>query len=183
MKAKQYKLLYILATLCIVSSILLPPAVTVFVSAITILYGISLYNRDKTNDSLKSIFKKAKYFLQLRDGIWSVPLAFIAFWFVGIAFGWMFGYGTGSYDPAFLQPLFLAIVVVVGATNAAILGLWFNFRSIHRYLYGKKNTDGTFFNPSKADLKKIDPLHKLMISLFIIVFFIAAIILVFIQLI
>lgn len=126
--------------------------------------------------------KKIKYYLKKWDAIWSLPLAFFAFYYSGILLQAFFGYGTGSYDPAFLQPLFLAAVVVIGATNAGILGLYFTLKGLHNYLYGQRGDDGKLINFSKIDWKKIDPTHRLIITLAMMVYFITAILLVYLKL-
>ena len=64
---------------------------------------------------IKTLLKKALYYIQLVDGVWSVPLMFILFWLVGITLQLLFGFGTGIYDPSFIQPLFLAGAIVLGA--------------------------------------------------------------------
>lgn len=120
-------------------------------------------------------------FLQLRDGIWSVPLAFFAFWFVGVILQSTFGYGTGSYDPGFIQPLLLAAAIVIGATNIAVVGVYFTLRGIHRYIYGSKK-GGTYFNQSKHDWGNLRPQQRFFIALFVLFFFISLIVLVYLKL-
>lgn len=123
--------------------------------------------------------KKLLHFLQLRDGIWSVPLTIAAFWLIGIILQAVFGYGTGSYDPAFIQPLLLAATVVIFATNLANVGLWFNFRGIHRYLYGYKDENGKWINPSKEDWKALQPLHRILLTLFVLFAFMVLVVIVY----
>lgn len=125
--------------------------------------------------------KKFKYYIQLLDGIWSVPLVFFAFWFIGILIQSIFGYGTGSYDPAFIQPLLLATAVVIGATNAGVAGLYFTLRGLHRYIYGTKSQD-KFINKSKTDWRHLAPLHRFCIALFVLFYFITLIVLVYLKL-
>lgn len=126
--------------------------------------------------------KKLKYFIQKWDGLWSVPLAFFIFYYAGVLLTTYFGYGTGSYDPGFLQPLFLAAVVVIGATNAGVLGLYFTVKGIHNYLYGQKGDNGKIINFSKVDWKKIAPTHRVLISLAVLMYFITAILFVYLKL-
>jgi hypothetical protein len=123
--------------------------------------------------------KKFLHFLQLRDGIWSVPLTIAAFWLIGVIIQAVFGYGAGSYDPAFIQPLLLAATVVIFATNLANVGLWFNFRGIHRYLYGYKDENGQWINPSKEDWKQLAPLHRLLLTLFVLFAFMVLVVIVY----
>lgn len=130
----------------------------------------------------KSPLKKLKWFLQQYDGLWSVPIAFFAFYFVGLFVTSFFGYGTGFYDPAFIQPLFLAGAVVVGATNMGVLGLYFTIRGFYRYLYGHKDKEtGVVSNESKEDWKKLPVCVKFALALFSLFFFVAAIITVYLK--
>lgn len=126
--------------------------------------------------------KKIKYLLQKWDGIWSVALTFLGFYLIGLILSNVFGLAVGTYDPGFIQPLLLAAAVVIGATNFAVLGLYFTFRGIHNYIYGSiKN--GSIINKSKEDWGSISATNRFIITLSIIAFFILAIVLVYIQLI
>ena len=125
--------------------------------------------------------KKLKYLLLLVDGIWSVPLGFLAFFFVGLLLSTAFGMAVGQYDLAFIQPLFLAGTVVVGATNMAVLGLYFTFREVFRYLYGEFVEDA-IFNRSKEDFNALNPIQNICVSLFLFCFFVVAILVVYLNL-
>ena len=128
--------------------------------------------------------KYLKYILNQFDGIWSIPLAFIAFWLVGLILTTFFGLAVGTYDMAFIQPLFLSIAVVVGATNAAVLGLWFNFRGLYKWFYGFKDKEsGKIINYSKENWLKLTAWQKFVIFLFTFSFLISAVIIVYIQMI
>lgn len=129
----------------------------------------------------KSVWKKIKWGLQHMDGIWSVPLAFAAFYFVGLGLTILFGYGTGFYDPAFIQPLFLAGAVVIGATNMAVLGLYFTFRGLYRYLYGRRNSAGEIVNDSKDDWKILPVCTRFTFAFCSLFFFVVAIIVVYLK--
>jgi hypothetical protein len=126
--------------------------------------------------------KKIKYWLQHLDGLWSVPLTFLTFWFIGILIQAFAGYGVGTYDPGFIQPLFLAITVVIGATNAAIGGLNFTFRSIYRYFYGERNTDGNLYNYSKADWTNLTSWKRCLIAFGVFFYYVSAILVVYLKL-
>lgn len=125
--------------------------------------------------------KKLKFWLHHLDGLWSVPLAFSIFWIVGELFTAMFGFGTAVYDAAFFQPLFLSIAIVIGATNAAIGALYFNFRQIYKYLYGEKK-DGTRVNYSIYDWKHLSGIQRTLITCFMFLFYVAIITIVFLKL-
>jgi hypothetical protein len=126
--------------------------------------------------------KKVKFWLHHLDGLWSVPLAFLTFWLVGELFTYLFGFGTAVYDAAFFQPLFLSIAIVIGATNAAIWGLRFNFKQIYKYLYGEKHSQGNRVNYSKVDWKHLSNIQRIIISGFMFLFYVTMIIIVFLKL-
>jgi hypothetical protein len=125
--------------------------------------------------------KKLKFWLHHLDGLWSVPLAFAIFWIVGELFTAMFGFGTAVYDAAFFQPLFLSIAIVIGATNAAIGALYFNFRQIYKYLYGEKK-EGTRVNYSIYDWKHLSGIQRTLITCFMFLFYVTIITIVFLKL-
>ena len=125
--------------------------------------------------------KKILFFLQHADGIWSVPLAFTVFWLVGVIFSAVFGMAVGTYDMAFIQPLFLSAGVVIGATNIAVLGLYFTFRGLYRYLYGQQDADGRWVNFSKIDWKKLTQWQRYLIAFGFFLVFFSAIIIVYLK--
>ena len=130
-----------------------------------------------------AIWHKVKYAIQLVDGLWSVPLGFMAFFFVGLLLSTAFGMAVGQYDLAFIQPLFLAGTVVIGSTNMAVLGLYFTFRGVYRYLYGYVDKDGSVRNTSKDDFTySITPIKRLWLALFLFCFFVACILTVYLNL-
>ena len=132
--------------------------------------------------------KKLKFWLSYLDGLWSVPLAFFAFWAAGILLGLFGGYGTGTYDLGFIQPLFLAGAVVIGATNMTIWGLYFTFRGLHRYLYGQKKDpkypapEKPRINYSKIDWLKLKEWQRYIVSFLVFFFFFFAILIVYLKL-
>lgn len=128
------------------------------------------------------ILKKAKFFLQHVDGIWSVPMVFLLFWFGGVALQFFGGFGVGTYDPGFIQPLFLAIAVVIGATNAAVGGLYFTFRGLYRYLYGQRDDNGKLKNYAKENWLKLTPWQRFAISFGAFFYYVSAVILVYLHL-
>lgn len=138
-------------------------------------------------DKIKSIAKKALYYIQLVDGIWSVPLGFFLFFICGYVLSLFFGYTVGFYDPSFIQPLFLAATIVIGATNVAIGGLYFTFRGLYKYLYGQRKMNEETgekytLNYSKKDWKKLLVWQRFIIAFFVFFFFLAATIIVYLKL-
>lgn len=136
---------------------------------------------------MKNFLKKLKFLVQLLDGVWSVPLGFIIFWISGLLLSAVFGYGTGTYDPGFIQPLFLAATIVIGATNIALLGLYFSFRGLYRYLYGQKKTGANgqsyLMNYSKKDWLELKVTHRFLIAFLVFFFYVTATIIIYCQLI
>lgn len=111
-----------------------------------------------------------KNFLDKFDGLWALPIAFALFVFAGYTLQELGGLGVGSYDIAFIQPLFLATAVVIGITNAAVWGLYFTFRDMHRWLYGSSG---------RSEFRIMDKYFKTIISLSVFFLFFFAIILIF----
>jgi len=126
--------------------------------------------------------KKIKHFLEQYDGIWSIPFAFITFWLIGIVLQFL-DVTAGSYDLAFIQPLFLAIGIVIGAVNATIVGLRFTFKGFYRYIYGYRNEDGIIINQSKEDFKKLELWQKFIVAFLPFYFLVALIVIVYLKMI
>jgi len=84
---------------------------------------------------MKNLIKSLKYRLQLFDGLWSVPLAFVAFTY--------FGYLSAEYfgDPIisiqYLQQVLMAALILVFANFVVFLGINFNFRQLQKDFYSK----------------------------------------------
>lgn len=116
---------------------------------------------------MKQFIKKAKYFLQLWDFAWSVPLAMLAFFLFGVALQVVFYNpddpqgAPGSYDPSFLQVAFYASAMQVFCNGMVFLGMHFNFRGIWRYYKGHTSDDGTVENYSKNDFKAMEPWQRI----------------------
>lgn len=123
--------------------------------------------------------KKIIYYLKLYDGIWSIPGLIFAFWIFGLLIQTFFGYGAGTYDIGFFHPLLLASGIIVGATFFANIGLKFTFKTLHQYIYGKKQRDGSILNYSKKDFRSITPLQRIYLALIVYLFFISAIVFVY----
>lgn len=128
---------------------------------------------------MKNFFKKTFYLLQLFDGIWSVPLAFTTFWLVGLMLQTYFGFGTGTYDMGFIQPLFLAAAIVIGATNFATVGIFFTFRGLFRYIYGKKQFPT---RTSKEDFAGLTIGQRFLVAFGTFLYFVTAVIVVYLKL-
>jgi hypothetical protein len=128
------------------------------------------------------MWKKIKFFLQLRDGIWSVPVAFFIYVLVGLLLGWLFGFGTGTYDPGFIHPLFLAVAVVFGTANSASITIYFALRGMHRYIWGYKDNEGKIINKSKEDFQILQPWQRIIVAFISLLFFVSCTLLVYLKL-
>lgn len=128
------------------------------------------------------MWKRFKFFLQLRDGIWSVPVAFFLYVIVGFGLGWIFGLGTGTYDPGFIHPLFLAIAVVFGTANSASITIYFALRGLHRYIWGYRDETGKIINKSKEDFQSLQPWQRIIVAFVSLLFFCSCTLLVYLKL-
>ncbi|MCZ2085342.1 MAG: hypothetical protein LC112_13830 [Flavobacteriales bacterium] len=115
-----------------------------------------------------------KKFLKTFDGLWALPLAFVVFVFAGDVLQEIGGFGTGTYDLAFFQPLFLATAIVIGVTNAVVWGLWFTFRDFHKQIYSRTG---------RTEFSKLNDKFKIVVSLSVFFLMFFAIIIVYLKLI
>jgi hypothetical protein len=85
---------------------------------------------------MRTILKSIKYRLQLFDGLWSVPLAFVAF----TAFGYISSvyFGDPLISIEYLQQVLLASLILVFANFVVFLGINFNFRKLQKDFYSKE---------------------------------------------
>lgn len=143
-----------------------------FIGIVILIAAVSIFLWNKKGP----IAKKVKFYLQHIDGIWSVPLAFFLFWICGVVLQSMFGYTVGTYDLSYIQPLFLAIAIGVGATNGTLFILRFNFKGIYDWFFGFKNKDGVYERPAVADWQNLTSWQKFKIFLFVSSFYVAVII-------
>jgi hypothetical protein len=87
--------------------------------------------QEKSN-TLKSL----RYKLQLMDGFWSIPLAFLVFAISGtisVAY-----FNDAIISTEYIQYIVLAALVMVFANFVVFLGIRFNFRALQRTIYDKE---------------------------------------------
>jgi hypothetical protein len=84
---------------------------------------------------MKDLIKAIKYKLQLFDGLWSIPLAFVAF----TAFGYISSvyFGDPLISIEYLQQVLMAALILVFANFVVFLGINFNFRQLQKDFYSK----------------------------------------------
>lgn len=81
-------------------------------------------------------FKKLRYKLELLDGLWSIPLAFLVFAVSGtisVAY-----FNDAIISTEYIQYIVLAALVMVFANFVVFLGIRFNFRALQREIYNKE---------------------------------------------
>ena len=81
-------------------------------------------------------FKKLRYKLELFDGFWSIPLAFLVFALSGTVSVAYFGDALISTE--YIQFVILAALVMVFANFVVFLGIRFNFRALQKEIYNKE---------------------------------------------
>jgi hypothetical protein len=90
----------------------------------------------KRTNSNSYISKSIKYRLQLLDGVWSIPLAFLAFVYGGYLSETYFGDPLISIQ--YLQQVMMAAMILVFANFVVFLGINFNFRKLQQAFYSKE---------------------------------------------
>jgi hypothetical protein len=80
--------------------------------------------------------KKLLYYLQLFDGVWSIPIAFLGF-FVAGSLSLQF-FGDPLISTEYIQMMILAGLVLVFANFMVFLGAMFNFRGLQKFFYSKE---------------------------------------------
>ena len=81
-------------------------------------------------------FKSLRYKLELLDGLWSIPLAFLVFALSGtmsVAY-----FNDAIISTEYIQYIVLAALVMVFANFVVFLGIRFNFRALQREIYNKE---------------------------------------------
>lgn len=127
-------------------------------------------------------WSKVKFYVQLRSGFLTVPILFLFYYMAGVLLAYLFGRTTGFYDPAFIQPLFLAGAVVWGSTTLAKLIIYFNYRTLHRYIWGvHKPAEKIIINYSKDDFKQLTNQQRICVSAITVLFYVLLIALVFLK--
>lgn len=129
-----------------------------------------------------SVWKKIWFFVQLRDGFWSVPLFFFLYYEVGVIMFYWFGGSKGFYDPSFIQPIFLAGAVVIAAMAIFQFILYFYFRSVHRWIWGRhRKEEQIIVNYSKDDFKNLTSWQRTLVTSALLVFLVSAILAVYLK--
>jgi hypothetical protein len=93
-------------------------------------------NKKQQPQEKSSTLKSLRYKLQLIDGLWSIPLAFLVFALSGtmsVAY-----FNDAIISTEYIQYIVLAALVMVFANFVVFLGIRFNFRALQREIYNKE---------------------------------------------
>lgn len=118
-------------------------------------------------------------FLETWDWIWALPLTIFLYWGFGYFFGAIMGMSIGNFDLSFVQPLFLAITVVHGASVASIYILRFHWKGLYRFIYSTKIEDENI--SSIAAFKLLQPWQKIFLVAFFYFFYVGAVVAVYLT--
>lgn len=91
-------------------------------------------NQKKASQS-SEMMRKLKYRLELFDGFWSIPIAFLIFSVSGTLSYEYFGDALISTE--YIQYVILAGLIMVFANFIVFMGIRFNFRSLQREIYSR----------------------------------------------
>lgn len=93
-------------------------------------------NKKEQPPQKSNTLKSLRYKLQLIDGLWSIPLAFLVFALSGtmsVAY-----FNDAIISTEYIQYIVLAALVMVFANFVVFLGIRFNFRALQREIYNKE---------------------------------------------
>jgi hypothetical protein len=93
-------------------------------------------NKKQQPQEKSNTLKSLRYKLQLIDGLWSIPLAFLVFAISGtisVAY-----FNDAIISTEYIQYIVLAALVMVFANFVVFLGIRFNFRALQREIYNKE---------------------------------------------
>jgi hypothetical protein len=93
-------------------------------------------NKKEQPQEKSNTLKSLRYKLQLIDGLWSIPLAFLVFAISGtmsVAY-----FNDAIISTEYIQYIVLAALVMVFANFVVFLGIRFNFRALQREIYNKE---------------------------------------------
>ena len=103
---------------------------------------------------INELYHAVARWLEVYDWAWSLPLFGLLYWGVGFVLGGVLGMAVGTFDLSFIQPLFLAIAVVIGGAMAFIYCLRYVFNKIlYKYLYDCKGKEDICFENDFINLQ------------------------------
>lgn len=92
--------------------------------------------KPKSEQRVSVTYKSIRYYFQLFDGLWSIPIAFALFIIAGTLSAEYFGDALISTE--YVQYIVLASLIMVFANFVTFLGIRFNFRALQRAVYDRE---------------------------------------------
>jgi len=111
--------------------------------------------------SLKERLPKLVAFFTKWDWVWSIPLFTVLYWLTGYLLA-VSGFAISVFDISFIQPLVLAVLIVVGASAAAQFIILFHLDEIWNHYFGIRVKDRL-----KLIMESLTPMQQLKTLLYI----------------
>lgn len=92
----------------------------------------------------------------MHDWIWSVSITFFAYLFVNYGPPQIFNVPMAYFTINWIQPLIACAGVMSGLYSIARLGLYFNIRRMHVYMYGEKKGTNKITDYLKKELHRLE---------------------------
>ena len=119
--------------------------------------------KPKSKQPVSVTYKSIRYYVQLFDGLWSIPIAFALFIIAGTLSAEYFGDALISTE--YVQYIVLASLVMVFANFVTFLGIRFNFRALQRAVYNRE---------IKNEINNLNTWQKVVLYLVLYAFFFAS---------
>jgi hypothetical protein len=119
--------------------------------------------KPKSEQPVSVTYKSIRYYFQLFDGLWSIPIAFALFIIAGTLSAEYFGDALISTE--YVQYIVLASLVMVFANFVTFLGIRFNFRALQRSVYNRE---------IKNEINNLNTWQKVVLYLVLYAFFFAS---------
>lgn len=125
---------------------------------------------EKIKEYIKKVDnKKVIRYVQMFDGIWSIPLSFLVFFLAG-RFGFEY-FGDTLISTEYVQLVAMAAFILIIGNFVVYLGINFNFRKLQRYIYSEQvkfDLENTIHAWQKIKLYFIVYFSYLLLFLFIL---------------
>lgn len=124
----------------------------------------------------KPLYKRILRFVIFHDWTWAVAFSFMVYWLTNWGPPSIGGVAMEYYAINWMQALMATAGILSGLFSLARLGLWFNIRGFHNFIWGKKD-DGTGKRdiPSITDFNNLKPWQRFaLVSFWLLLFFAVA---------
>jgi len=119
--------------------------------------------KPKSEKPVSVTYKSIRYYVQLFDGLWSIPIAFALFIIAGTLSAEYFGDALISTE--YVQYIVLALLIMVFANFVTFLGIRFNFRALQHAVYNRE---------IKNEINNLSTCQKVVLYLVLYAFFFAS---------